>query len=128
MKKENWIVKLSEEAPEIWYSDIECGSKEEAIKLGSESAKEGNLKSFWIGRTVACGMSSISVDRVLDDAREQLYDEVGEVSETYLDNTSTEQDKELEEKLNEVFYEWHKKHNLFPTCFTVEDVEQIKFN
>lgn len=124
--KENWIVQLSEKETDIWHSDIDCDSREEALRLGAMYAKEEGLKSFWIGRILACGMSNISVDSILEDAQEQLFDEVGEVAETYLDNTTTEQEKELEEKLNEVFYEWHKKHNLFPTCYMVQDIEQIK--
>lgn len=123
--KEVWIVDLREGEPDIWQADIETNSREEAIKLGMEQAKEEGLSQFNIGRQVLCGMSYISADAVIENAQEQLYDEVGEVAEGYLDTTK-EQDKELEDKLNEVFYEWHKKYNLFPTCYKVEDTETIE--
>ncbi|NFO86480.1 hypothetical protein FDC58_10540 [Clostridium botulinum] len=123
--KELWIVDLREGDYDIWKADIETNSREEAIKLGIEQAKEGGLSQFSIGRQIPCGMSSISVDSVIENAQEQLYDEVGEVAEGYLDATK-EQYEELEDKLNELFYEWHKKHNLFPTCYKVENTETIE--
>lgn len=122
--KEVWIVDLREGEYDIWQSDIECKSREEAIKLGIEQSKYLGLRQFSIGRQVSCGMSYISADTVIENAQEQLYDEVGEVAEGYLDTTK-EQDKELEDMLNKVFYEWHKKYNLFPTCYKVENTETI---
>lgn len=125
MSENIWIVDLREGEYDIWQADIETNSREEAIKLGMEQAKEEGLSQFSIGKVVLCGMPYISADTVIENAQEQLYDEVGEVAEGYLDTTK-EQDKELEDKLNEVFYEWHKKHNLFPTCYKVENIEIIK--
>ena len=123
--KEVWIVDLREGEYDVWQADIETNSREEAIQLGTEQAKEEGLSQFSIGRQVSCGMSYISADTIIENAQEQLYDEVGEVAEGYLDTTK-EQDKELEDKLNEVFYEWHKKYNLFPTCYKVENTETIE--
>lgn len=34
MKKEEWIVELTESDCEIWSSDIDCDSREEAIEEG----------------------------------------------------------------------------------------------
>jgi len=126
MKKEEWIVELTERDSEIWDSDIDCNSREEAIEEGMKVAKEEGLKSFRIGRQEYCGMAHIDVDAIIEDAQEQLYNEVGEVSENYLEGITKEQEKELEEGLNEVFYNWHKKHNLFPTCYKVESTETIE--
>ncbi|MBY6838654.1 hypothetical protein [Clostridium botulinum] len=122
--KEVWIVDLREGDYDIWQANIETGSREEAIKLGTEKAKEEGIKQFSIGTQISCGMSSISADMVIESAYDELYNEVGEVAEGYLDTTK-EQNEELELKLNEVFYEWHKKHNLFPTCYKVENTETI---
>ena len=122
--KEVWVVDLREGDFDFWIADIETNSKEEAIKLGIEQAKEIGIKEFSIGKMVKCGMSTISVDNVIEDAQQQLYDEVGEIAEDYLDITMEQYD-ELELKLNEIFYEWHKKHNLFPTCYKVENTEII---
>lgn len=122
--KEIWIVDLREGDFDIWQGDIETNSREEAIKLGMEEAKEEGLSQFSIGKQVLCNISHIWADSIIENAQEQLYDEVGEVAECYLDTTK-EQDEELELKLNEVFYEWHKKHNLFPSCYKVENIETI---
>jgi hypothetical protein len=125
MSKDIWIVDLREGDFDIWQSDIECKSREEAIKLGIEQAKYLGLREFSIGKKIQCGIAFISADTIIEDAQEQLYDEVGEAAEDYLDTTK-EQDKELEDKLNEAFYEWHKKYNLFPTCYKAENIEIIK--
>ncbi|WP_243129482.1 hypothetical protein [Clostridium sp. HBUAS56017] len=125
-KEEEWIVELTEDDYETWSSDIDCNSREEAIEKGMEAAKKQGLKSFRIGKKECCTVPTIWADTIIESAGEQLYDEVGEVSETYLDDVTEEQGKELEEELNEVFYNWHKKHNLFPTCYTVEKDETIE--
>lgn len=125
-KKEEWIVELTEADNEIWASDIDCSSREEAIEKGMEAAKKEGLTSFRIGKKEPCRMSTIDADTIIENAQEQLYDEVGEVSETYLEGITKEQEKELEEGLNEVFYNWHKKHKLFPSCYKVLDEEVIE--
>ena len=127
-KKDNWGIEFTERDNEVWNIDNEgYESKDEAIKEGIkmvvEDAEGGN--KFRVGKIVACGMSRIDADRVIEDAQDRLCDEVGECGETYLDDVTEEQEKELEEALNNVFYEWHKKHNLFPTCYKIEDEEYI---
>lgn len=126
--EEEWIVELTEVDSEIWSSDIECNSREDAIKEGMNCAKEEGLESFRIGRVIPCGVPSIDADNIIERAYEQLYDEVGECSETYLDNVTKEQFEELEESINEVFYQWNKKHKLEPTCYKVVNDETVKVN
>ncbi len=123
----NWGIQFTEVDDEIWYIDYEgYKTKEEAIKDGLIMIDEET--GFRVGRIVPCGMSGIDTDRVIEYAQNELYDKVGECAETYLNDITTEQEKELEEALNNAFYEWHKKHNLFPTCFTVEEEEYISIN
>ena len=123
----NWGIQFTEVDNEIWDIDYEgYETKEEAINDGLIMINEGS--AFRVGRIVPCEISGIDTDRVIDYARDKLYDEVGEFAETYLNDITTEQEKELEEALNNVFYEWHKKHNLFPTCYTVEDEEYVTIN
>ena len=126
MSKEDWIVELTESDSEIWSSDIDCNSRQEAIEEGMEAAKEEGLKAFRIGRQEYCGMAHIDVDAIIEDAQGQLYNEVGEASETYLEGVTKEQEKELEKELNNVFYNWHKKHKLFPMCYKVLNDEVIQ--
>lgn len=83
--KEEWIVELTESDSEIWSSDIDCKSREEAVREGLKYAKKDSLKSFRIGRVIPCGIPNIDTDWLLEKAQEELYDEVGESSEVYLD-------------------------------------------
>lgn len=126
--KEDWIVELTESDSEIWSSDMDCNSRDEAIEEGMKAAKEDGLESFRIGRQEYCSMAAIDAGTIIENAQEQLYDEVGEVSETYLEDVTKEQEKELEEALNEAFYNWHKKHKLFPNCYKIlnDEVVQVK--
>lgn len=126
MEKEEWIVELTEANNEIWGSDIDCSSREEAIEKGMEAAKKEGLKSFRIGKKEPCEMATIDVDTIIENAQEQLYEEIGEVSETYLEGVTKEQEEELKEALNDVFYNWHKKHKLFPSCYKVLNEEVIE--
>lgn len=126
MEKEDWIVELTESNSEIWSSDIDCNSRENAIEEGMKAAKEEGLSSFRIGRQEYCSMATIDAGTIIENAQEQLYEEIGEVSETYLEGITKEQEKELEEALNEAFHSWHKKHNLFPNCYKVLDDEVIE--
>lgn len=91
-----------------------------------EEAKKIGLESFRVGRRENCEIPTICVDFVLDDVVNQLYDEVGEVSESYLDNVTRGQLMELEEELNEVFYKWNKKYGLEPNFYRVFDIEVVK--
>ncbi len=126
MEKEEWIVELTESNSEIWSSDIDCNSREGAIEEGMKAAKEEGLSSFRIGRQEHCGMAHIDAGTIIENAQEQLYDEVGEASETYLEDVTDEQQKELEEALNDVFHSWHKKHKLFPNCYRILNDEVIE--
>lgn len=124
----NWGIQFTDADNEIWNTDYEgYKTKEEAIKDGLRMVNEGTEEgsSFGVGRIVPCRMSGIDTERVIEYAQDRLYDEVGEYGETYLEDVTEEQEKELEEALNNVFYEWHKKHNLFSTCYTVEDEEYV---
>lgn len=107
--KEKWIVELTEINCEIWNPDIDCNSREEAIKKGIKYAKKDGLKSFRIGRTIPCKIPDINTDWLLERAQKQLYDEAGELADAYLNGVTREEIKELDEQLNEVFYQWHKK-------------------
>lgn len=124
--KEKWVVELTETDCEIWSSDIDYNSREEAIKEGMKYAKEDGLKSFMIGRVIPCGIPDIDTIWLLEKAQEQLYDEVGESAEVYLADMDGEEFKELDEQLNEVFYQWHKKHKLEPNCYKIIDDEVIE--
>ena len=105
---------------------IEIDREDNSSVGESRYAKEDGLKSFRIGRAIPCGIPNIDTDWLLERAQELLYDEVGESAEVYLDSVTREEFKELDEQLNEVFYQWHKKHKLEPNCYKVIDDEVIE--
>ena len=128
MKKEDWIVELTESSSDMWSSDIDCNSREDAIREGMKGAIEDGLDSFRIGKVESCDIPTIYASSIIENAQEQLYDDVGDASDTYLDSVTKEQEEELEIELNEVFYRWHKKHKLSPSCYMVSNIEAIKVN
>lgn len=125
-KCEEWIAEMTDTDNEIWSADIEGNSREDVIADGMKYAKEEGLSSFRIGQKIPVGVPTLDIDSILEDAYEQVYNEVGEVAEGFLDDVSKEQEKELEEKLNEAFYNWIKKHKLEPTCYVVINDEVIE--
>lgn len=72
-------------------------------------------------------LSGSSYD-ILDALECQADDEgLGEWAEGWFDGVTTEQRKELDEKIEAVFDDWLKKHNLEPTFFLVHNPESMEF-
>lgn len=121
-----WIAELTEIDSETWCNDLECDSREAAIEEGMILAKEEGMTCFRIAKATPCGIPSIDGEYIIDDLQNQLCSEVGEVGEDYLEDATKEQINELEEQLNEVFYNWNIKHGFEPNCYTIEESEWIK--
>lgn len=132
--QKTWIYNIGK--TDIWRNDEEFETKEEAIEAGRiETVKTNrdNLnygsnfqhKSFEVGRSELCSPNGVDVDDILENIIQNAYDEVGEVAQDYLDDVTDEHRAELEEKLNDVFFEWMKKYNYEPTFFKVEAIETI---
>lgn len=125
--KRGWIAEMTEENDEYWHVDISSDTKEDIIIKGIELAKKDGINSFRIGYMIEAAIPHIWCDSIINDAQENLYDEYDEsTDEEYLENITGEQQRELETMINDVFYEWHKKHNLFPQCFSIINDEIIK--
>lgn len=62
---------------------------------------------------------SISVDKVIEDLQEQVYDELDD--EDYLENLKDKEKEELEESLNLVLKRFFKKYNLKPNNYLVKN-------
>lgn len=123
---EEWTADITQTNSEIWTSDIEGSSREDVIADGMEYAKEEGYSSFRIGKKIPVGVPTLDIDSILESAYNQVYDEVGECAEGFLDDVTKEQQRELEEQLNEVFYNWVIKHKLQPNCYTVTNEEIIE--
>ena len=62
---------------------------------------------------------SISIDKVIEDLQEQVYDELDD--EDYLENLKDKEKEELEESLNLVLKRFLKKYNLKPNNYLVKN-------
>lgn len=123
---EEWIADITKTDSEIWSADIDGHSRKDVIVDGMKYAKSEGYSSFRIGKKIPVGIPTLDVDGILENAYDQVYDEVGEVAEGFLDDVTKEQQKELEEQLNQVFFNWVVKHKLEPTCYTIINDEVIE--
>lgn len=115
-----WIAEMTENNSEYWHIDIDAKTRDEIITKGMKLAKEDGIKSFRIGYMIGAAVPHIWCDSILIDAQDNLHEEYGDsTDDEYLENITQEQQNELENMINDTFYEWHKKYNLFPQCFSV---------
>lgn len=125
MKDGRWILDINETISDIWNGESFFDTKEEAIEEGYRWAEKENLKFFRVGLCESETNYGIDVDSVIEHIQETTYDEVGEVAEDYLDDVTTEDLLELEEKLNDVFYNWQKEHKYEPNFYRIVATERI---
>lgn len=125
MKDGRWILDISETISDIWNGESFFDTKEEAIEEGYRWAEKENLKFFRVGLCESETNYGIEADSVIEHIQETTYDEVGEVAEDYLDDVTTEDLLELEEKLNDVFYKWQKEHKYEPNFYRIVATERI---
>lgn len=134
---------------DAWDASDYFDTKEEAISAGTQALKEylanpainydqydvlgceydieveGTPSSFAVAQ-IFCPSFGIDVDSVIEGVQEDAYSEGGEFSEGYLNDVTKEQEKELEQKLNEVFAAWTDKYNHHPNFYDVGDIEVIR--
>lgn len=129
MNNENWIVDINGDNEELWFPEIEnLQSREEAIQAGMEVAKNEGLKAFKIGVIEYATVPDLDGCWILEQMQEQLNNDYAEASDGYLDDVTSEHEKELADKINEVIYQWSKEHNYLPSCFTIYEGETIEVN
>lgn len=130
---------------DIWRSEDEFDSREEAIADGIRQYNDAlNGDStylfdddypdppsgvFYIGEAVPY-YPDISVWPIIENVQEDAYWNCGEVAECFLDFESLSDDivYDLKENLQREFDSWLKRHHLYPSFFTVENVEKIDLN
>lgn len=109
---------------EIFNSGEFYDTKEEAIEAGKEMYTP--TPTFYVGQVQDISFSiGVNVDNILEEVEQDVYDEVGEVATDYLNGVTHSAKSDLENRLNAVFDEWMKEHNLYPTFFKVINIEKI---
>lgn len=111
---------------DIWRQGL-FDTKEEAIEEAKSELKyydysDGTIR---IGECKEVLNYGIDVDSVLEDISESVYSEVGEAAEDYLRYVNKNEKEELNDKLNEVFFEWQEKYGHKPEYYTIENEEFI---
>lgn len=109
-----------------YWSNEDCPSREKAIKDGKELYMG---ESFCVGQVVKVSFEASDVslsEECIERLSEQLFDNVGEVAESWVTDLTTEQEEDLEKMLSNTAMEWIKKHELEPKCFTIEDDEWLE--
>ena len=93
-----WIVELTASDDEIWHYDEVYNTREEAIKGGTELAKDEGGECFRIGEMIPYDVPGIDAELVIERMQETVYEEIGEAADDYLNNIKEEHENELEEK------------------------------
>ena len=112
-----------------WVAVQYFDTKEEAIQSGLDALKEDETlqgSTLYVGQKESVCTSSIDIDLLLENVAENTTCELSEVGEDYLMDVSKEAQDELEEKLNDVFFEWIKKYNYEPTFYKIVNIEEVE--
>lgn len=133
---------------DAWEASEYFDTKEEAIEAGKKALREfiadpeneydqsdvlGHVYEeyeeihtiFAVGQLHSPSLR-VYADSVIENLQEQSDEYCGEVAETYLDDVTKEQEKDLEEKLNAVLNEWLIKYNHEPTFFYLDNIEKVR--
>lgn len=105
---------------EIYTAD-DYETKDEAIQAANE---EYQWSVFYVAKVVEVEFDPRDIcisDRVYEQLSEQLFEEVGEVSETWDESVSKEQLEELDKMIGKTVIEWINKNNLNPKCYGVTE-------
>lgn len=134
MTNGKWMYEISDS--NIWTGK-EFDSKKECIENGrialeaynkdmkNTSGKERS--KFRIGQVEKVLPSGVDVDFILENVAENTTIDTLEVGEGYLMDVKREHEEELEEKLNEVLFDWMDKYGYNPDFFKIVNVEEIKY-
>lgn len=104
-------------------------TREEAIAAGPVEFDLKPGEKYWTGESNATVDTFGPVaDRVIEDAQERAFDDVGDLSETYLDSVTPADINELDAELERAWEAWLDKHNLRPKWYTVDEVQEHTYD
>lgn len=81
--------------------------------------------TFAIGRCYS-PYTCIDPDYVIETLQEQVCEQCGEAGDSFLEALPKPVVDELGDRLNAVLQEWMNKHDLQPTCYYLDEVQEIK--
>lgn len=124
--KDVWLYSESEDL--YWELSEEFDSKEDAIYAAKHDDELEHNNSIFVGKKTQPIVCGIDVDYLLENVSINTTIGLDGFGDDFLMNVKKEHFEELENKFNEIFFEWIKKYNYEPDWFEVEDVELIELN
>lgn len=120
MKKYVWTRKSNDD---IWNGGI-CHSVRECVE---EAQYEGykDTDVFALGYAIPYVVDYVDGDLIIDALQEEAYDELGEVSEGWLDHITLKQREDLNNRLLSVVLDWLKECEEEPTFYKVEPFDEL---
>jgi hypothetical protein len=102
---------------EIWRGGP-CATIRECVE---EALAEGYqlTDTFAIGIIEPYSIDTYFADMIIDRLQEHAYDEVGEVSDGWLDYVSKEDVARLDERLSQIIFDWLKEVKEEPTFYSI---------
>ena len=123
-----WIDKV-DKTKYCWSSDGEfyygkCDNEQEAIKEAKASLDD-TYDEIYIGTCETPTLSWYSnEERIIESIYENLYEECGEVSESF--DITTEQELELAKRIDKCVERWIKDMKIKPNCWKVVNEHLVK--
>lgn len=123
MSERLWTYSFSDE---LWTGEEMLATREEAIHAGREVAKRDGCNWLYTGKRSEVEIPAPNGWHVIEDACENVFEQVGEVSEGWL-CVSNEQEDDLSEMLLQAFNAWIDKHGLQPKFWRVDEIRKTLF-
>ena len=119
MINDKWVYSMDEE---VFSNSDYFDTKEEAIEAGEEYAKDCGYSQYYVGQCKEF-IPRVDAEDLIERMQEQAYEEVGEVTEDWLEDATSEAINELAEELHMLFQKWMKKYSLEPSFYRVEAID-----
>lgn len=114
-----WVI--DKENEEIWLNSDIYRSRKEAIEAGRKELGDG----FYIGKAVRF-VPRIDAEYIIERLQMEAYDEVGEVSDGWLDfRYGNAEVEDLQKRLQAAFDEWLESVKQKPGFYAVRETEWI---
>lgn len=125
MSNEKWVYMLGDEHTSEFFKTKESAIADGLCVHGED--EWSSEKELSVGIFVPY-QPYINVDGLIERWQEDVYDDYSECRgyDTYLEDVTDEQTKELQDELNKVLQEWIKKHNLEANFGEIHSVEVVE--
>lgn len=124
IKDGKWVYSTS---MDIFQTNDFFDTKEQAAEAGkADLTWNGECPPFYVGQADNANFSLyVDPDDVLENIAQNVYEEVGEVAEDYLQHIDKDHLKILEKELNNVVHQWMDKFDYKPDFFKVVNIEKV---